>query len=223
MTQGDARTTALPQLFRDPGELSKTLTMFGNEINQSLNLHMANAQKALGKKISKKEVYTWVLAGTILPALTSAWIDRGFKAWDDEEESSPTLEQLPVALAQQTVGGIPVVGPLLEAAAMTAASGQPPFRNVLEPEFAGLASGPAKAGRGFVRAAKELSEYGTWSDSEVLAKAAGEMLFGGMNTIGLPGEAARIAAEGAADIAAGEAGPSALFTSRYQRRAAAGR
>lgn len=223
MTQGDARTTALPQLFRDPGELAKTFTMFGNEINQSLNLHMANAQKALGKKISPKEVYTWVLAGTILPAITSAWIDRGFKVWDEEEESSPTLEQFPVSLAQQTVGGVPFVGPLLEAAALTASSGQPSFRSVMEPEFVGMGTGPVKVGRGLLRAAQEVGEYGTWSDSDVLAKAAGEVLFGGMNTFGLPGEAARIAAEGAADIAAGEAGPSALFTSRYQRRAAAGR
>lgn len=218
-TQGDSRTVALPPMFTSGSEVDKILTMFGGRINQSLNQHLAVLQRVYGGKQAafSKDTAMWLLAGIVIPSIYMAAANRAVYARDDNSPANDRMKRLgagmPEALAEQVVGGLPLVGPVIEGAIRSATDHREfdPGEE-LKMEFPGVENP--------VRAAHGLATYlqaKPWNHA-TKDKALADFLTGTAGTFGLPAEAMRIGTQGVSDISAGKAGPGAIFASRYQRR-----
>jgi len=197
-TQNDARTVALPQLFRQPGELTKFLTIFGNEMNQALNTNYANVRR-IGKQPAAKTA-KWLAYGVVAPAVSYALINRALSP-------QGAAENLPAELTGQIVGGIPAVGNVSQALVQYLATGDPTqLQYAVETTPVGLGA-YARLGKGMTR--------GLTGKDGFDAKAMTDIGSGAASAVGLPGEAIRVGIQGLQD------GTNPFF-SRYQRRPAAG-
>lgn len=194
-TQNDARTVALPEMFRQPGELNKFITIFGNELNQALNTNYKNV-RTFGR--DPKKTAAWLAYGVFAPAMSYALINRAL---------SPTgaAENLPQEVVGQLVGGIPVVGNASQALVQYLATGDPTqLQYVTENTPVGLRA-YERMGKGATRAISGKPD----------ATAATDFLSGAASAVGLPGEQIRTTMQAVQDQ-----DPRGLAFSRYQRRAA---
>lgn len=197
-TQNDARTVALPQLFRQPGELTKFLTVFGNEMNQALNTNYANVRK-LGKQPTAKTA-KWLAYGVVAPAISYAMINRALNP-------AGAAENLPAELTAQLVGGIPVVGNVSQAFVQYLATGDPTqLQYAVETTPIGLGA-YGRIGKGVTRGMTSKEGFDTKAMTDIAAGAA--------SAVGLPGEQIRVSAQAVQD-----ADPLGIAFSRYQRREA---
>ncbi len=189
-TQPAAAPKDLPQIFRETSELAKAFTIFNNQINQNLNLHMEMLQRGREGKLSKKEAAMWVGYGLVMPVLYISLVDR---AGDlrDEEVAHESIGQ--------TLGTLPVMNAIVSSGLYAMRTGQQ-----MQPEdiasFSLQFSGPARA----VRGARKIARG-------ELAMGAAETLAGIATTAGYPGDAVKNVIEGAQDYVAGRArGPGAI-------------
>jgi len=198
-TQNDARTVNLPQWFRDPGEVAKFLTIFGNEMNQALNTGAANARKLAGGNLKAKDAARYIAYGVVAPAVSFAIINRAFNL-------EGAVETLFDELVGQTIGLIPG-GSVTQGLVRFLATGDSALLDHAMEMNTPAMAGPTRAWRGVNR--------GLTSKAGFDATALADIVTGAASTVGLPGEAGRIAIQGFQD----GANP---FFSRYQRRPAAG-
>lgn len=221
--QPDSRPGALPRMFAEPGEISRMLTLFQNQVNQNQNIHIATLEKMYGghQKVFGKQTALWILAGFGMSSLILSIVRRGavVPGGDDEESAmSRIAEQLPKEIMSQATGGIPFIGEGLTSAAARAAEGR--FPDITDVTLGTVAD--AGIGRLSKGLAVDLPLSIYRRDIELAGQSMLNILSGGLTTIGGPGEALRLGVQGAQDIAAGDATPEALFFSRNQRRPAAG-
>lgn len=204
-TQGDARTTALPQFFREPGEMNRMFTMFTNEVNQNTNLHAAVLKQLMeGKQdVFSKNTAHWAAMGLMTAAINALINHAG--------DPVAALGDLPDEALGQFVGGVPGAGAIAQGAARKVVTGNP-LSLGFAGDFAPVGSeGVERAIRGVNKATSGDPIAGSF-----------DMLIALAGMYGLPAEATKTLVKGVGEWADPKKpfDVRAPFFSPYQRRSA---
>jgi len=199
--------------MRSPSEIVKFFSIFGNQMNQNINMDRAAYNRWRSGKLSGEDAAAFAFYRYVIPIVALSLLDQGFK---------PDEKDFLAAALKQPFGGAPVVGNVINSMMYNVDNFHRPasamgISDIFFPRP--LATAGASRGAGAIISATHALERG----EPVTMKQAMDILAGISTTLGMPGDMLRGLGAAASDLSknpsmnTAEFLRSLLFTP-YQRR-----